>query len=163
MDRSHERLFRGLPGGPEALVTRGPVVLARLRVDRFVQEMKLANAEPVDSVDVHLLVDTGASMSMLDSRVVQHLGLRPVRPTNVVVANNTVSSVMIHRASIALPMDASHGGDMVLFEIFAAALPPGPAPMAYDGLIGRDFLQRFELLYDGPRGLFGMRTHVPGE
>ena len=144
-------------------MTRGPVVLARLRVDRFVQEMMLANAEPVDRVDVHRRVDPGASMSMPDSRVVQHLGLRPVRPTNAVVAHNTVSSAMIHRASFVLPMDASHGGDRVRFEIFAAALPPGPAPMAYDGLIGRDFLQRFELLDDGPRGRFGMRTHVSGE
>lgn len=70
---------------------------------------------------------------------------------------------MVHVARIRLPLENEDGHGLVEYEIDVVSMPPGEAIMQQHGLIGRDFLRRFNLLYDGPRGVFALTTYVGDE
>lgn len=160
MGGGNERVFSGIPNSASELVKFGPLVAAVIRPDVLMQEALLGAGRHIGSCEVSMLVDTGASHSMLDQRVVRQLGLRPHKEKPFLVANNQVSNMMVYYASIALPMDRPGGFEMVIFEFQVASVPPGKNVVEHHGLIGREFLERFRLAYDGPRGRFALHTMI---
>jgi len=139
--------FSGLagPGGPILNVHIG------LSVPR-IQAMQSAGVPLPATQLAQLLIDTGASHTVIDDRFVQLLGLQPT---------GTVS--MLTPSTGATPHQAATY-DVAMYVIGHASaihhLPVQPVtacPMSHqgiDGLIGRDILAAARLTYSGPDNFF---------
>ena len=94
------------------------------------------------------LVDTGATESCIDADFAQTLGLLTFDRDDIagVVGIGGVTPVDYYLAQIYVP-----GLDRVIYGLFAGVhLRDGGQP--YYALIGRDFLQHFTMVYEGPTG-----------
>jgi hypothetical protein len=54
-----------------------------------------------------------------------------------------------------------HGKANTLFDAEVIGMNPPPIPKPYSGLIGRDFLRHFHLIYNGPKG--NVELHLSSE
>jgi predicted aspartyl protease len=88
-------------------------------------------------VVLRLLVDTGASYTMLPMEVVEHIGCdtqHPIERTRIIAANGIILA-----PRVALPWFHCLGQRFEDFSVIAHTLPPG---LPVDGLLGMDFLHR---------------------
>ena len=96
------------------------------------------------------LIDTGASLTMVDEAAVRQLGVSPVGETRLGTPQGTCRSLLFPmRISIEVPPNTP----MIAAEIARVAV----GPLAQQGLlclIGRDILQHCLLVYDGLNGRF---------
>ena len=91
------------------------------------------------------LVDTGASESCIDSLLATELGL-PVVDRRSVSGTHGAHPVNVHLAQVYVPTL-----DFTIFATFAGVhLATGG--QRHRALIGRTFLQSFQMVYDGPTG-----------
>lgn len=95
------------------------------------------------------LIDTGAEFSMIDDGMAQELGLETTGNTDVLTPNSPSpgTPTKIYLASLVfehplldteLPTRSLRGGEL--------------ADQGFTVLIGRDLLNRFAFMYDGPGG-----------
>jgi hypothetical protein len=97
-------------------------------------------------------LDTGASVTVLDSGVVSVLGIDPVAATGLhVLGRDTVSHHDVYRVFVALA-DANEPFWLPLEVLDGTVNPKGTA-----AALGRDFLAHVTFDYDGPTGRFRLR------
>jgi hypothetical protein len=96
-------------------------------------------------------LDTGASVTVLDSGVIQVLGTEPIAAAGLhVLGRDTVSHHGVFAVELAL-------ADVTPTERVWVALDALDAPVNPKGTaaaLGRDFLSKFVLTYDGIAGRF---------
>ncbi len=151
--------FAGTAGSGDALRVQGAVVAAKLGHDEATFNALVASGEDVPSIPVHLLIDTGASASFIESHVVQTLKLRPLFLENVYLADHSEVSCRGYRAVLSLPLEGGSSSRMASIPMRFLSVPNARFDKPFQGLLGRDFLSRFGFFYDGPRGLFEL--HCP--
>jgi len=122
-------------GGPRLPVD---IALPQILVDRLNQE-----GFPVPPpISGHALIDTGASVSVVDTSVITRLQINPIGVTTIGTAAGRVRRNLYPSRFIfpRLVVDLSPiiGADLSSFQIIA--------------LIGRDILSRFLFIYHGPAG-----------
>ena len=95
--------------------------------------------------EYNALVDTGATASCIDSELAEHLDL-PVVDQEEIAGVQGVSVVTVHLAQIFVP--ALH------FTIYGrfSGVHLAKSGRPYGALIGRTFLRRFVMRYDGTTG-----------
>ena len=94
---------------------------------------------------VHALVDTGSTTNCIDSQLAMTLGL-PIVDQALVAGVSGAKSVNMHLAHIHVP-----SLNETVFGSFAGVdLSAGGQP--HLALIGRTFLKRFKMVYDGVTG-----------
>jgi hypothetical protein len=99
-------------------------------------------------------LDTGASVTVLDPVVIHALGAEPVAAAGLhVLGRDTVSHHGVYAVEVALA-DAAPD-ERVWFALDALDGPVNPKGTA--AALGRDFLARFVLTYDGPAGRVRLR------
>lgn len=110
---------------------------------------------PVPSmVQGTFLVDTGASGTCVDPRLVAPLGLTPSGSVSMQTPSTNGVPVVCSQydVSVYIPgADANAGG------FFIPALPileTGLSSQGIDGLIGRDIINRCTMIYNGSAGMF---------
>lgn len=102
------------------------------------------------------MIDTGASVSAVDASVVQQLGLQPVGVTNVAGVTG-VAPQPTYPARFVFP---GTGFPAIDFSLLLGAPLSGlqsatmPGPLI--ALLGRDLLQHFILVYNGPAAMFSL-------
>src|SRR5262249_17329016 len=97
-------------------------------------------------------LDTGASVTVLDSGVIGVLGAEPVAAAGLhVLGRDTVSHHDVYRVLVALA-DADQPFWLPLEVLDGTMNPKGTA-----AALGRDFLAHVALDYDGPTGRFRLR------
>ncbi|MBK6534965.1 MAG: retroviral-like aspartic protease [Deltaproteobacteria bacterium] len=113
-------------------------------------------------VDVNLLIDTGASTSFVERHVVEALGIASIRRQVVTLADHKSVECLVYRATIDFPLqDADdHSPKMMPVGITIAATPNSTHELPHHGLLGRDFLSHFTMVYAGSSGRFDL--HVSG-
>jgi hypothetical protein len=136
-----------------SLLDIGPQV--RVRISQHPQESaELAELglEP-RSVDVTLLVDTGAPHTLIEAAALAPLQLA-VHTTYTfnAFAMRTRQRCPLHLAHLAVFTDAGVVGLDTMIAASSDLIPPG----AYQGLLGRSSLQRLRFVYDGPAGTFSI-------
>jgi hypothetical protein len=98
---------------------------------------------PARSVNLKLLLDTGATTSLINLATLLYLGLDPDQPLRrmrmITGSRSEVVSV------VALTRFSALGQDYFGFPVIAHALPTGSA---VDGLLGLDFLRDHVLAID---------------
>jgi hypothetical protein len=99
-------------------------------------------------VDARLLVDTGATGSLVREGILTTLGLHPVGTVNI----NTPSSKGVPCPLYSVRLTLPHRGYIDTSVIQAP--PDGLAGQNIDGLIGRDVLQYGILIYLGQKQQF---------
>lgn len=90
------------------------------------------------------LIDTGASLSCIDTSVVQKLGLYPINQMKMSSASHAdhVANVYAVKFEIQNLLDAE------IAKVAEAAL----MPQGFIALIGRDVLSKATMFYNGPTG-----------
>ena len=97
------------------------------------------------SILAHLLVDTGASCTNLDARIITKLGIAPTGSVAVNTTSTAGTPVQCLMYDVELRLD---GGRQ---QISSLPVIEGDFSMqGIDGLLGRDFLQFSRMIYCGP-------------
>ena len=134
----------GLPSLGQ-LVQYGPTLPVRIGFD---QEHNLASPGPPNLPD-HVypaLVDTGATISCIDSALALHLGL-PIVNRRMIAGVHGASTVNIHLAQIYIPsLEFTDYGEFAGVHLAAGGQP-------YFALLGRTFLLDFTMTYEGRTGV----------
>ena len=103
--------------------------------------VKRVDANTDDTETLSLLLDTGASTTVIDSTVAERLGfdLETLQTGNrLMTANGRINSKILE-----IPKFSLFGKDLVNFEVSAFELPFQITYFA-DGLLGMDFLMQFK-------------------
>lgn len=145
--------FDGDPRGPaqQLLVVLGPTLIVDIGFDAN-YDAAIPGARPFTQLQgSHALVDTGASISCIDSAVAATLQL-PIVDRQRVAGSGGAHQVNMHLGQIFVPALQT-----VFYGAFAGVdLAAGGQPHVV--LIGRDFLQHVTLTYEGLTGKVTIAT-----
>lgn len=151
------RILRGHAGSREQLVHDGAVVLLRLRPTQVVARWGAQHGRDPVHVDVHLLIDTGASTTFVQQHFVDQLGIVSSDRKEVRLADQKTVWCPIYRAAVDVPLqdaDDDRNPTVATVPIRIAATPSPLVDLPHHGLLGRDFLAHFDLVYHGGTGRF---------
>ncbi len=131
------------------LQSEGPVIDVTLGLGAAAQTaLTQAGQQPPTPASASLLVDTGASNSMVQEGVLAPLGLHPVGTVGV----NTPTSQGVPCGLYSVRLTLPHG--QYLDTTVIQAPPSGFQGQNIDGVIGRDVLHWAILIYMGQRAQF---------
>ncbi len=131
-----------------SLDAEGPMVRLRLSPCRAAQEARQRAGKTIHTpVEVDALIDTGASHSVLRDHLLLPLGVLPV---GMVTMNTTLrESVQSYQYFLEAELGPLR---------FAAVFLGAPMPQSrFQAILGRDVLDNFTMVYDGPRKKFSLR------
>ena len=133
--------------GPGVLFGAGPRVPVEIRVPNALANYLTQNGKPIPApIPGDALVDTGASVSCVDEKAVQSLGVNPVGVAQVGTPSTAGTPQLQYPVLFAFP-----GTTLPPMEI-AHALGSVLQPQKLLALIGRDVLASFVFAYNGPGG-----------
>ncbi len=149
---------------PVHLQAHGPVIRTAISVTQeHANALQASGASIPEQVICNLLIDTGASNSLIKHEIAERAGLKlinsdaPVHGVGVDTTGRTyLGSILFGVESKRVP--GVRHNIWVSAQIFSGSLQNAPN---LDGLIGRDVLQFFEFFYDGPTGKFSLRYIKP--
>jgi hypothetical protein len=145
--KKHAGIVGNPPGG---LVHAGPQVEVMLMPHPVLVQ---TGAAKDGRLKARLMVDTGAQVTSVDDALCRELGLTPVRYRPIIGVHNKAEDRPVYLMGVGLGM--GDGGGAVEIVTFLAEVVGMPTPAgSIDGLLGRDFLVGFRLVYDGPTGRF---------
>ena len=140
----------GRAPSPAKLIQDGPVVRAVLAPHR---NTPVQHAQRV----CRMMVDTGASKTLVADHICQELGLNPIRFHPIVGISAKPEEYPVYLLSVGIGMSREpkfdHPAEQIIF--FHTEIMGMPrSPDGLEGLLGRDFLVGFRFLYDGPTATF---------
>jgi predicted aspartyl protease len=131
---------------PRDLRTRGLKMRVEIGPSEVeVRSAKLAGLELKKPLAVTALIDTGASVTVINPQVAATCGLRQVGQA-AISATGLVSQMPEYAGAIRFPGSELRGFDPVKF--IACPLPGAD----FSCLIGRDIMERWRMVYDGRTG-----------
>jgi len=107
------------------------------------------------SVVANLLVDTGASCTNIDDKIIQLLGLVPTGSVPVHTPSTGLTPVVQQVYDIGLVISAPPTVGLSM-PYFVSNMPVTAADFSaqnIDGLLGRDILQACRMTYSGPQNM----------
>ncbi|MFT5431363.1 MAG: hypothetical protein ACI9OJ_002058 [Myxococcota bacterium] len=142
------------PPAPSGLVQHGPLVNVTLGHKDDYAGME--SRRPAEFPSARMMIDTGAAFTVIEEPLAFSLGLRPVRFREVIGVDRRPVERPVFPMSVVLVMHDGLGNrKSVRFKVDIVGVPRAQDE-GYVGLLGRDFLQHFELLYDGPKARFSL-------
>ena len=139
--------------GGALLVKEGPKVPIQLQVPSALEQHLQNESSPVPApVRGMALIDTGATMSMVDGGAITNLGVSPVGSVTLGTASgSTQCPVYPVRLAIVMP------DQTLFFSGEFSSITSGPLQqMGLLALLGRDVLQHSQFVYDGPSNRFSV-------
>jgi predicted aspartyl protease len=132
--------------GRDLLVGIGPTLLVRIGFDPTWDAQVIPATVPNIPADLFLaLVDTGATESCIDSTLAMRLNM-PIIDRRRVSGIQGAGETNVHLAQVYIPaLNFNLYGPFCAVELIAGG-------QAHHALIGRTFLQRFTMIYDGRTG-----------
>ena len=113
----------------------------------YISSLPEEERKAVRPLKASLLIDTGASCTMIDPRIIDQLDIRPHSVTSISTPSSASHQVPVYAVNIGIPG--------IMFN-----LPDVPvvsntlAPQQIDGLLGRDILSQCLFIYNGKNGDF---------
>jgi hypothetical protein len=142
-------ILTGKPGRQGAIVK-----VKVMQSEGRVAALKKAGRPFETPIVIFGLIDTGASSSVLDYRIVSHM--KPEFRGPVSVQTPTTGSGFLTRDSYDVTLAFGEGQPDPL-TITVLAIEADLITQGFDALIGRDVLSRCMLTYDGPANGFSLR------
>jgi predicted aspartyl protease len=132
----------------DALAFLGPI--ASVTVSRPV--LRPEDIQQTSSIQIKMLVDTGASKTVIDRGIAESLGLEPIRFEPMTGISHIPEECPVFLLSLAIGFVDGNKTTVMTFtsEMIGMSTPPTPRP--FNGLLGRDFFRFVHLSYDGPAG-----------
>jgi hypothetical protein len=129
-----------------------------MQSNQRVEALKKAGLKFSSPVVILGLIDTGASNSVLDQHIIRSLGLDPRGVASIhtpssgpgYVTRTTYDCVFIVGETTSDPISKT-------LEVIESEL----ATQGFYALIGRDFLEAFQFVYDGPSRSFSLQYDAP--
>jgi len=152
--------WRSDPGGdekasPQGLRAVGPVLPVQIEIPSILaSQLQQAGRTPPEPAEGFALIDTGASASAVDESVIRQLGVQPVGAGRISTPSGTHLQSK-YPARFAFPGTTIPG--IEFSQLFGAQLSGQNLPGLRGqllALVGRDILQAFVLIYNGPGGFF---------
>ena len=146
---------------PNGLINTGPCVAVILSPGEVSAQALLANGKTVPAVSALLMIDTGAQLTCIDQALATGMGLRPMRFSPVVGVSGVANDFPVYRMGITIAMADASGTQMqICYSADVVGMPTPSQHSQHRGLLGRDFLRHFKLIYDGSRGEFELGLAV---
>ncbi len=143
-------------GGPHGLVAYGPIMPVEVAVPGALAQYLTNTKQNVPAPVTGLaLIDTGATITAVDESVFQALGVPPVGTATVGTAKGIVEQP-VFPARMSFPGTTLQ--DLDFSQVLGCDLT-GQLSLGTERLIvlmGRDLLQFFVLVYNGPGGLISL-------
>jgi len=131
---------------PFVLRTRGPAVEIAVAVSSELEQSLSDANQPVRAAITGLaLIDTGAVATCVDETVAQQLGVAPIDVVRISSASHAQADKSVYPVRLRLL-----GTTIEVAASRAIGVPL--QPQGFIALLGRDFLERFVLIYNGPAG-----------
>jgi hypothetical protein len=162
--RQEERVKRKLAGEnptfefttptPGHLLASGPVINTDVGVAEEHAKALLAAGLPVPApVHARFLLDTGAGRSMVRHDIAQRAGLKLINDSQPIKGIGVDTTGRVYLGSIRFGFTSKRQPGAQFGIMVNAEIASGQLPFAdIDGLIGRDVLNHFRLIYDGQAG-----------
>ncbi|HVA64891.1 MAG TPA: retroviral-like aspartic protease family protein [Terriglobales bacterium] len=129
----------------QALLLRGPCVPVVVSLPQSAAKGLMASGKAVPSMQGLALIDTGATTTCIDQEAARQLGLPTIDQGEINSASHDKHPCNIHPVQITIPLV----GLSVEIPRTAGVSLKSQGLVA---LIGRDFLSRCTLFYNGPAG-----------
>lgn len=117
------------------------------------QVLRDAGLNPPAPVSGIFLVDTGASHTVVDTRLIQPLGLSPTGTVMCHTPSTAGTAVPMYQFDLMIYLPGSTNVAGWLIDSIPV-MESSFEGQAIDGLIGRDIIDRGLLVYNGPAGHF---------
>ena len=131
---------------PLVLRTRGPAVEIAVAVSAELEQALSEAKQPVAAPITGLaLIDTGAASTCVDETVAQKLGVSPIDVVRIASASHAQAEKSVYPVRLRLL-----GTTIEIAASRAIGVPL--QPQGFIALLGRDFLERFVLIYNGSAG-----------
>ena len=132
------------------LQLQGPKVAIEIAVPAVLAEFLERSGLPVPPPQRGFaLIDTGASITAVDEEVVASLGIQPIGQMKLSTPSQSMPAwlyaVQLTCSGVAMPV-------LELLDVVGCTLQP----QGFIALLGRNFLRKGVLVYDGPTGAFTM-------
>ena len=145
---------------PRGLFAYGPILTVLIALPTAAEEALKAKGLPIPPpVPCKLLLDTGATRSYITPEIADKVGLPVIDDAAEIIGAGAVTSGKKHFGKIVFNFPSNIGGQQVVQQVWVETeITSGTLPKAHhiDGLIGRDVLSHFEIVYNGKTGLLNM-------
>ena len=146
----HARELIAAITAPELAILLADVPLSRSR-NQFVVTASLDGQR-----EVRLLIDTGASVTIVAPAILESMGyVLGSRVGKFATANGEVEAPLVGIQSLTL-------GGQVVSPITVGAISLSPRTASFDGLLGMNFLQKFEFSLDQQRSVLELHLRRDG-
>jgi len=144
-------LCRCRKGPPGDLLRHGPLVDAILLPPLVQAERLVAEHKKVPKVSATFMIDTGAQKTAIDRSLADELNLTPIRFEQIVGVSQKAEEYPVFRLVLQLRVSSGEKSHQYDYPTDVIGVPsPVVSQQQHFGLLGRDFLQAWRLVYDGP-------------
>lgn len=148
----------GQPSGP-ALRTAGATFPIEVQVPSNIADVLNKQGKPIPTpITGMALIDTGASRTAVHKDPLAQLGLNPVSLTNIGTASGPtqagIYAVSLWAPTYGIGFDITQVVSVDLSGQVIQTQPPQPLLV----LLGRDILERFMMVWNGPAGMITLAT-----
>lgn len=135
-----QQMFPGAGGMPPAPTPQG-----QLAQNGALLQVQISSPNGGTPITIQAMIDTGASISTINSQVAQNAGLQQTGSTQLGGVGGVQDSA-IYAAALSIP---AYGINVATVQV---ASVPGQLPAPADMLVGRDILENLVMTYDGGQG-----------
>lgn len=154
---THNRFVRDNDGNlsPKGLIQLGAFFPIEIQVPPAIADVLTKQGHPLPSPATGMaLIDTGATMTCVDESLLQGLGLKPISVINSGTASGPVQQ-SVYPGRLYFP---SQGWTVDLAGVVGVNLTgqqvPLQPPQPLVALLGRNFLEHFVFIWNGPGGFW---------
>lgn len=135
------------------LAQGGPIVDFLVAVSKpRAEALRKAQLTVPPAISARCLIDTGASCTALDQRIVQALGLVASGTVQIVTPSTGVAAHVCNQYDVTLGLVLPAAPHVHVLSLTLPVIEADLSKQAIDGLIGRDVLAQCVLGYNGPHG-----------
>jgi hypothetical protein len=159
----HNQFYTAQPPGgqqqpfPQGLQLAGPCLPVQVEVPPALAAQLQQTGQVVPAPAAGFaLIDTGASVSAVDAAVIQQLNVQPIGMVPVGTAGGPQQQATYPARFTfpGTPLPAIDFGSLLGANLAGQMVPGHQGPLI--ALLGRDLLQRFVLVYNGPGAMFSL-------